>query len=197
MSAPVPPPCPDSVRPATPFGYSPALLQRAYSLPSGRGSGRTVAIVDAYDDPNAESDLATYRRTYGLPSCTTANGCFRKVNQNGGTSYPSADSGWAAEISLDLDMVSAICPNCHILLVEASSSEHQRPRHGGQQGRQPRREVRVQQLRRGRVVLGRQLRPPVLQPPRRGDHGVGGGQRLRHRRIPPRPGTSPPSAAPR
>ncbi len=69
------------------------------------------------------SDLATYRSTYGLPACTTANGCFRKVGQNGGTSYPAADAGWAAEISLDLDMVSAICPHCHILLAEASSSE--------------------------------------------------------------------------
>ncbi len=113
---------PDSVQPAI-FGFTPALLQRAYSLPSGRGSGRTVAIVDAYDDPNAASDLATYRRTFGLPPCTTSNGCFRKVNQNGGTSPPSADSGWATEISLDLDMVSAVCPNCHILLVEASSAE--------------------------------------------------------------------------
>ncbi len=109
--------------PDTPSGYGPSGLRRAYNLPSGRGSGRTVAIVDAYDDPNAESDLATYRATYGLPSCTTANGCFKKLNQNGGTSYPSADSGWAGEISLDLDMVSAICQQCHILLVEASSSQ--------------------------------------------------------------------------
>ncbi len=105
-----------------PLGYGPSSLRRAYGLPPGRGSGRTVAIVDAYDNPNAESDLATYRATFGLPSCTTANGCFRKVNQNGGTRYPNADSGWAAEISLDLDMVSAICPQCHILLVEASSA---------------------------------------------------------------------------
>ncbi len=113
---------PDSARPLTPFGYSPALLQRAYGLDASRGSGHTVAIVDAYDDPSAESDLATYRRTYGLPACTTPNGCFRKVNENGGTSYPRADSDWSGEISLDLDMVSAICPNCDILLVEASSA---------------------------------------------------------------------------
>jgi hypothetical protein len=111
-----------NLTPLLPAGYSPPELQRAYSLPSSRGSGRTVAIIDAYDDPKAESDLATYRRTYGLSACTTANGCFRKVNQNGGTSYPRPDSGWGQEISLDLDMVSAICPNCHILLVEASSS---------------------------------------------------------------------------
>ncbi|MCP2338920.1 putative Ig domain-containing protein [Actinomadura rupiterrae] len=103
-----------------PSGYGPTDLQSAYALPSSQGSGQTVAIVDAYDDPNAESDLATYRSQYGLPACTTANGCFKKVNQTGGSTPPSADSGWAEEISLDLDMVSAVCPNCHILLVEAS-----------------------------------------------------------------------------
>ncbi|GHO59380.1 S53 family peptidase [Ktedonobacter robiniae] len=108
---------------SSPSGYNPADLQSAYKLPSASaGSGQTVAIVDAYDDPNAESDLAVYRSKFGLPACTTANGCFRKVNQTGGTSYPRANSGWAEEISLDLDMVSAICPNCHILLVEAKSS---------------------------------------------------------------------------
>ncbi|MFF1476430.1 putative Ig domain-containing protein [Streptomyces sp. NPDC058301] len=104
---------------AAPSGYGPSDLQSAYALPSG-GSGATVAIIDAYDDPNAESDLATYRSQYGLPACTTANGCFKKVDQNGGTSYPTPDSGWAGEISLDVDMVSAVCPSCHILLVEAA-----------------------------------------------------------------------------
>ncbi len=108
----------------TPAGYGPSSLQSAYALPSSTaGSGQTVGIVDAYDDPNAESDLATYRSQYGLPACTTANGCFRKVNQNGATSpLPSGNTGWAGEISLDVDMVSAICPNCHIILVEASSA---------------------------------------------------------------------------
>jgi subtilase family serine protease len=81
-----------------------------------------VAIVDAYNDPSAESDLAVYRSQYGLPACSTANGCFRKVNQSGGSSLPKTDAGWATEISLDLDMVSAACPSCRILLVEASSS---------------------------------------------------------------------------
>jgi subtilase family serine protease len=81
-----------------------------------------VAIVDAYDDPHAESDLATYRSTFGLSSCTTANGCFRKVDQTGGTAYPRGNTGWAEEISLDVDMVSAICPKCHVLLVEAASN---------------------------------------------------------------------------
>ena len=108
---------------ATPAGYHPADLQSAYNLPSATaGSGQTVAIVDAYDDPNAASDLSTYRSQFGLSACTTANGCFRKVNQTGGTSYPRANGGWAQEISLDLDMVSAACPNCHLLLVEASNS---------------------------------------------------------------------------
>jgi subtilase family serine protease len=80
--------------------------------------------VDAYDDPKAESDLAVYRSTYGLPPCTTANGCFRKVNQAGATSpLPAHDFGWAEEISLDLDAVSAACPDCRILLVEANSPE--------------------------------------------------------------------------
>lgn len=104
-------------------GYTPCDLVSAYALPSSTaGSGQTVAIVDAYDDPNAESDLGVYRSEFGLNPCTTANGCFRKVNQTGGTSYPRANGGWAQEISLDLDMVSAICPNCHILLVEATSN---------------------------------------------------------------------------
>jgi subtilase family serine protease len=107
----------------TPSGFGPSSLQSAYNLPSATaGSGRTVAIVDAYDDPTAEADLGVYRSQFGLPACTTANGCFKKIDQNGGTSYPRKDGGWAQEISLDLDMVSAICPNCHILLVEASSS---------------------------------------------------------------------------
>ncbi|MFI0717541.1 peptidase S8 [Streptomyces sp. NPDC021224] len=108
---------------ATPSGFGPSSLQSAYNLPSATaGSGRTVAIVDAYDDPTAEADLGVYRAQFGLPACTTANGCFKKIDQNGGTSYPSKDGGWAQEISLDIDMVSAICPNCHILLVEAKTS---------------------------------------------------------------------------
>ena len=103
------------------LGYAPSDLQSAYNLPSAtNGAGRTIAVVDAYDDPDAASDLAVYRANYGLPACTTANGCFRKVNQSGGTSYPAANVTWAGEISLDLDMVSAVCPKCHILLVEAS-----------------------------------------------------------------------------
>jgi subtilase family serine protease len=108
---------------SSPAGYNPVDLQSAYALPSATGdAGQTVAIVDAYNDPNAESDLGVYRSRFGIAACTTANGCFRKVNQNGGTSYPRNNGGWSQEISLDLDMVSAVCPNCHILLVEASSN---------------------------------------------------------------------------
>ncbi len=111
----------NTITPSAISGYHPADLQSAYKLPSATaGKGQTIAIVDAYNDPNAESDLGVYRSTFGLPSCTTANGCFKKVDQNGGTHYPRSDSGWSQEISLDLDMVSAICPNCHILLVEAA-----------------------------------------------------------------------------
>jgi subtilase family serine protease len=108
----------------SPSGKSPANLISAYALPSATaGSGQTVAIVDAYDDPYAESDLAVYRSYFGLPACTTANGCFKKVSQTGSsTSLPAANASWSQEISLDIDMVSAVCPNCKILLVEATSA---------------------------------------------------------------------------
>jgi DNA-binding beta-propeller fold protein YncE len=101
-------------------GFSPQDLQSAYRLPSASaGSGEKVAIVDAYDDPNAQADLNVYRATYDLPPCES--GCFTKVNQEGASKYPAANVGWSLEISLDLDMVSAACPECHILLVEANS----------------------------------------------------------------------------
>ncbi len=102
-------------------GLHPADLQNRYGLPSLR-AGRTVAIVDAYDDPTADLDLAVYRLAFGLSPCTTLNGCLRKVNELGQThSYPILNLGWDEEISLDLDMVSAVCPKCKILLVEARS----------------------------------------------------------------------------
>ncbi|WP_327697596.1 putative Ig domain-containing protein [Streptomyces sp. NBC_00459] len=108
---------------AAPSGLSPANLHSAYNLPSTGGSGLTVAVVDAYNDPNAESDLATYRSTYGLSACTKANGCFKQVSQTGSTtSLPTNDTGWAGEEALDIDMVSAVCPNCSIILVEANSA---------------------------------------------------------------------------
>ncbi|HMC40987.1 MAG TPA: S8 family serine peptidase, partial [Acidimicrobiales bacterium] len=106
-------------------GYHPAGLRSAYGLTtasSNLGTGQTVAVVDAFDDPNAESDLAVYRSQFGAPPCTPQNGCFRKVNERGGTSYPVESRAWSQEISVDLDMVSAVCPNCRILLVEANSA---------------------------------------------------------------------------
>ncbi|MDH6137903.1 hypothetical protein P3T37_007341 [Kitasatospora sp. MAA4] len=109
-------------------GYGPGQLQSAYNLASAAasgGKGQTVAIVDAYDDPNAESDLGVYRSQFGLPPCTSAGGCFSKVSQDGqsqGLPAPApANDDWTGEESLDIDMVSAICPNCHVLLVEANS----------------------------------------------------------------------------
>jgi subtilase family serine protease len=108
----------------TGVGFGPASLQSAYKLPSSTaGSGQTVAVVDAMDDPNAASDLATYRADWSLPAC--GSGCFSKVGQTGSTtSLPRASgtSGWATEESLDVDMVSAICPLCHIILVETNSA---------------------------------------------------------------------------
>lgn len=111
-------------RTGTPSGFGPADLASAYNIPATTaGSGQTVGIVDYGNDPNAEADLGVYRSTYGLPACTTANGCFKKVNEQGVQgSYPKDNRSWSGEISLDLDMVSAVCPNCKIILVEVSKS---------------------------------------------------------------------------
>jgi subtilase family serine protease len=107
-----------------PTGLSPATIKSAYSFTtsSTAGAGTTIAIVDAYNDPNAEADLGVFSQQYGLPACTTANGCFSKVNQTGGTSYPRNDAGWSLEISLDVQWAHAIAPGAKILLVEASSN---------------------------------------------------------------------------
>jgi subtilase family serine protease len=108
-------------RHATPAGFGPTDIQSAYKLAGSSSGGRTVAIVDAYDDPTAAQDLATYRAQYGLPACGA--GCFTKVSQTGSTTaLPAVNAGWAQEISLDLDMVSAACPDCKILLVEATTA---------------------------------------------------------------------------
>jgi hypothetical protein len=106
-------------------GLTPALLASAYNFnPSGGGEGQTVAIVDAYDDPNIESDLAKFSEQYGLPACTSGNGCFEKVGQKGSpSSLPAADTrGWSVEVSLDVETVHAACPKCKILLVEVNSA---------------------------------------------------------------------------
>jgi subtilase family serine protease len=108
----------------TPTGLSPSTIKTAYgySASTTAAAGKTIAIVDAYDDPSAENDLAVFNSQLGLPACTTANGCFTKVNQTGGTRYPRTNSGWALEISLDVQWAHAIAPGAHILLVEASSN---------------------------------------------------------------------------
>jgi subtilase family serine protease len=104
-----------------PSGFGPADLRSAYNI-TGNGT-TTIAIVDAYGYPNAEQDLAVYRAQYGLPACTTANGCFKKVNQNGVQgSYPQTDTGWSQESALDLDMASAMCPGCKLVLVEGTTA---------------------------------------------------------------------------
>jgi subtilase family serine protease len=96
---------------------TPANLTGAYGL-TGDGTGQTIGIVDAFDDPTAASDLATFSSQFGIP----CNGCFQKVNQTGGTSYPGVDSGWSLEVALDVETAHGICPNCKILLVEANSN---------------------------------------------------------------------------
>jgi subtilase family serine protease len=110
----------------TPSGYSPADLRSAYKVTGTGASSTIIAIVDAFGYPNAERDLGTYRTQFGLPACTTANGCFKKVNQRGVQgSYPATNTGWSQETALDLDMASAMCPGCTLLLVEADSATFQ------------------------------------------------------------------------
>ena len=100
-------------------GWGARDIEAAYNLPSSsKGSGQIVAIVDAYDNPNVASDLAVYRRHYGLPKAK-----FYKYNQDGQQShYPKGNPGWGTEIDLDVEMVSARCPNCTIYLIEANSN---------------------------------------------------------------------------
>lgn len=121
-------------------GLTPVDLSILYAYPSpgeqdGRGNTQTVAIAVAYDYAAAEADLAVYRARYGLPPCTLANGCLRKVGAGATAAHsavgtPSSVSanptspggiGWAAETDIDLDVVSAVCPNCRIVLAEAAT----------------------------------------------------------------------------
>jgi hypothetical protein len=107
-------------------GLTPEDLANAYGYsPTSSGTGQTVAIVDAFDDPEIESDLAEFDSHYELPACTTANGCFKKVGQTGTSSLPAVDkAGWSVEIALDVETVHAACPNCRILLVEANNNSN-------------------------------------------------------------------------
>ena len=106
-----------------PDGLGPGDLQGAYDLQGATlGQDQTVAIVEAGADPTAAADLAVYRSQYGMAACTTGDGCLSIENENGGSSLPTATiGGWPDETAFDLDVVSAICPNCHLLLLEADS----------------------------------------------------------------------------
>lgn len=108
-----------------PIGFSPANFLSAYKLSGKTGTIKTIAIIDAFNDPNIYADLTKYSKQFGLPvlpRCGTTTPCFRKVNQRGGTKYPVSDVGWGLEISLDVEIAHAICQNCNILLVEADSN---------------------------------------------------------------------------
>lgn len=124
------------------FGLTPGDLHTAYMLPDASIGQQTVALVDAYNDPTAESDLKAYDRALGLPACTSANGCFEKVNQRGETGnlpFPKSTAeleagrseeaeeaeGWGTEISLDMETAHGTCQSCKILLVEAKSPTYE------------------------------------------------------------------------
>jgi subtilase family serine protease len=117
---------------STPSGYGPTQLRGAYGLTGSATGVPIIALVDAYDDPNAFADLNTYSTTYGLPTLATCPAspwpptapCFRKVNESGGSTPPRANSGWSLEISLDVQVAHAMCQNCVILLVEANSANY-------------------------------------------------------------------------
>ncbi len=108
------------IPPAT--GFTPEDIQKAYNLKGLESGGATVAIVDAYGYSTLEADLAQYRDTYGLPPCTTKNGCLTIMDQRGGHRYPPDDSGWDLEQALDVDAVSATCPDCKILVVQSDTN---------------------------------------------------------------------------
>ena len=106
-------------------GFDPSQLRSAYNITQTGNASTVIAIVDAYGYPNAESDLAAYRAQWGLPACTTKNGCFKKLNEQGKKkNYPPTNANWDVEQALDVDMASAICPACTIYLIEATSSQY-------------------------------------------------------------------------
>jgi len=104
-------------------GYSPMQMKGAYSLNgTSTGSGTTIALVDAYNDPTAANDFDVFAKQFGLPTLAGGCTCFTKVDQTGGTNYPRTDRSWAVEISLDIEWAHAMAPQAHILLVEATSN---------------------------------------------------------------------------
>ena len=108
-----------------PTALHPSDITKAYGWSSSdvnTGTGKTIAIVDAYGDPTIASNLTHFSSEFSLPACTSTNGCFKKVNQTGGTSYPTETAGWDFETSLDTEYVHAMAPKAHIILVEADTS---------------------------------------------------------------------------
>ncbi len=104
---------------SSPSGETPASLRAVYNLPS-TGGGGVIAIVDAFDYPTAENDLNVFSTQFGLPACTTANGCFKKVFASG--VQPRTNCGWAQEAALDIEWAHAMTPNAKIILVEAATN---------------------------------------------------------------------------
>ena len=111
---------------AGPTGYTPAQVRAAYGFDkiafdngtvTGDGSGTTIAIIDAYDDPNISNDLHQFDLAFGLPDPV-----LTKVNQSGGTAMPATNSSWITEIALDVEWAHAIAPSANILLVEANNA---------------------------------------------------------------------------
>lgn len=105
-----------------PGSLTPAQLHAAYELPAETSvsGAQTIALVDAYKDPTIEGDLAVYDKQFGLPECTRSNGCLQTIDEDGNESpLPANEGGWAAEISIDVEMAHAICQDCHIVLVES------------------------------------------------------------------------------
>ena len=102
--------------------FTPAQIRHAYGFDSvtNQGAGQVIGIVDAYDDPNIEADLGAFDQQFGLPACTSSNGCFRKVYARG--SKPAANTNWAVEMSLDVEWAHAIAPQATIVLVESASN---------------------------------------------------------------------------
>jgi subtilase family serine protease len=103
-------------------GLGPADIQSAYNLPANAGKGSTVAVIEAGNYPHIDADLAVWRKNFGLQPCTEASGCLTVVNQHGGSTLPHRRNGWSIETALDVDSVSAACPNCKILVVEAKDA---------------------------------------------------------------------------
>jgi hypothetical protein len=108
-----------------PQGWGPKALERVYRLPVSRDSHQTIAVSIAFRTPSLAKYLKVYREHYGLPPCTEASGCLRIVNQKGHVTprAPSGlGSGWDLETTLDVSMISAACPHCRILVVQASDN---------------------------------------------------------------------------